>query len=142
MGYRDLFSSYLSNSRGVCILLNNNFEFKIHNDWCDNNGNTIAVDISIEKERYTLINIYGPNQDDPEFYNWIKQVIIDFNNTRCIICADFNLVLDPDKDSQNYININNPHARQRVLKLIEEMNLVDPYRIRICCPNSRRYTWR
>ena len=29
-GYKCYFNSYMSNSRGVCILFNNNFEFKVH----------------------------------------------------------------------------------------------------------------
>ena len=31
-----------------------------------------------------------------------------------ILVADFNMVLDPDKDCKNYVNINNPRAREKV----------------------------
>lgn len=58
----------MSNSRGVCIFFNNNFAFKIHGEKRDSGGNLLALDLSIEDNRVTLINIYGPNSDNPQFY--------------------------------------------------------------------------
>ena len=48
-GYRCIFNSYKSNSRGVCLLFNNNFEFKIHNESRDEDGNLSAVQLTILK---------------------------------------------------------------------------------------------
>ena len=67
-GYRCIFSSFRSNSRGVCILFNNNFEFKIHREKKDTDGNLLALDLTIEGNKTTLINVYGPNVDSPCFY--------------------------------------------------------------------------
>ena len=36
------------------------------------------------------------------------------------MCGDWNLVINPDLDTNNYLQINNPRARQEVLNLIEE----------------------
>lgn len=47
------FNAYLSNSRGVAVLFNNNFELKLHRDKKDNEGNTLAVDSSINENRVT-----------------------------------------------------------------------------------------
>jgi len=62
------FSSYHSNSRGVCIFLTDTFEYTIHNIRKDNNGNMIALNITIEKIKLTLINLYAPNDDNPSLF--------------------------------------------------------------------------
>ena len=66
-GYKYIFNCFSSNSRGVCILFNNNFEFKIHIERKDCKGNLLPLDMSIEENKVTLINIYGPNNANPEF---------------------------------------------------------------------------
>jgi exonuclease III len=67
------FSSYTSNARGVAILLNNNFEYVVHSSKSDDNGNFVAIDLTIKNyKRLTLLNLYGPNADSPEFYTKIK----------------------------------------------------------------------
>ena len=48
-------------------LLNNNFEYKVEKVISDINGNYIIFDINIEGKKFTLINLYGPNNDKPNF---------------------------------------------------------------------------
>ena len=52
------------------------FEFKVQNVERDDNGNRLILTIEIEGQLFTLINIYGPNKDDPEFY---KQLLLKIN---------------------------------------------------------------
>ena len=44
-----------------------------------------------------------------------------------IICGDWNFALDFDKDTSNYLHINNPRARQTVLNFIEENNFIESW---------------
>lgn len=62
-GYETYYSSFALNSRGIAIIFNNNFEFKVHEQLSDNNGNYLVLDISIEGKKITLLTIYGPNED-------------------------------------------------------------------------------
>ena len=71
-GYEVFFSSFTNSSRGVMILMNNNFEYKVERVKTDKNGNYIILDIIIQGKRITLVNLYGPNQDNPNFYTNIK----------------------------------------------------------------------
>ena len=87
-----------------------------------------------------LINIYGPNSDDPMFYKEIESLIDEENFDYNLICGDLNLVLNPDLDLHNYKNINNPRARQFILNMISEQELCDIYRQFF--PEKKRYTWR
>ena len=124
-GYRIIFSSYKSNSRGVAILFRNNFEFSIHNTYRDQNGNIILLDISISDQRLTFVNIYGPNDDSPDFYDNLKEKILKQGNSGIIVVGDWNLLLDPSIDCKNYKHINNPHARNAVLNLMTDLKLFD-----------------
>ena len=62
------FSSYTSNAKGVCILFNNNLEYKVLKSKTDGDGNFILLDLEIEAKRLPLVNIYGPNEDSPDFF--------------------------------------------------------------------------
>jgi exonuclease III len=68
-GLNCYFSSYKSNARGVAILFNNNFEYKVNQLKFDTKGNMLAIDLVINDCEIALISIYGPNTDDPTFYD-------------------------------------------------------------------------
>ena len=139
-GYKCVFNSYKSNSRGVCILFNNNFEFEIHSEKRDCDGNLLALDLTIEEHKVTLINIYGPNTDSPQFYENVRNTFLEFDNEYFILCGDFNLTLNPSLDTYNYCGINNPKARDKTLEMMEDLQLLDYYRI--LNPDKKAYTWR
>ena len=56
-GYRVIFNSFSSQSRGVAVLFRNNFELKIHSFDVDTSGNYIIIDLEIENHRLTLVTI-------------------------------------------------------------------------------------
>ena len=85
-GYEVFFSSFTNSSRGVMILMNNNFEYKVERVKTDKNGNYIILDIIIQGKRITLVNLYGPNQDNPNFYTNIKQKVSEFENDQ-VLCV-------------------------------------------------------
>ncbi|KAK3084078.1 hypothetical protein FSP39_007782 [Pinctada imbricata] len=91
------------------------------------------------KYTFLLINIYGPNNDNPDFYRKIRDLINNANTDFVILAGDFNLVIDPEKDYYNYKHINNPNARKVVLDLMEEFNLTDVWRVHN--KESKGFTW-
>ena len=137
----EVISSYgTSDSRGVSILFNNNFEYKITEIIRDNYGNYIIPNILIEqKYSITLVNIYGPNQDNPDFYRDLRQKLTDIESDYSIICGDFNLVQNFELDCDQYLRHNNPRAVNEVNILKEELNLVDPWRVYNF--EAKKYTW-
>ena len=52
-----IFNSYTSNARGVCILFSNNVEYKVHLSKTDQDGNMLILDIEIEGQKFSLVNI-------------------------------------------------------------------------------------
>ena len=57
-----------TNSRGVAILLSKDFEYKIEKISSDNSGNLIQLDLLTNNIKIKIINIYAPNNYDPEFF--------------------------------------------------------------------------
>ena len=112
-----------TNSRGVAILLNNNFEHEVIEHNGDKDGNYLQLILRCSSIKINLINIYAPNHDEPQFFSKIRD-LSEKESDYVIICGDFNLVLNPTQDSDNYTSINNPRARSYVLEIISEIDLV------------------
>ena len=112
-----------------------NSDYKIQQKIIDNNGNFIILNLDIQNQHLTLINLYGPNVDNPEFFKKISSYIDDIGNTDIIICGDYNCVINPELDYYNYKGINNAKARNEVLNLINEKFLIDAFREN--CPTTK-----
>ena len=76
--------------------------------------------------KINLINIYDLNNDEPKYFSKIRD-LSEKEFDYVIICGDFNLVLNPAQDSDNYTSINKPRARLTVLEIIRETDLVDTF---------------
>lgn len=139
-GYECFFSSFNSQSRGVAILVNNTFEFKISGTEQDLEGNLLILSCKICDKNITLVNIYGPNRDNPSFYQNLHDRMSKYENSCYIIGGDFNLILNPNIDSYNYVNLNNPNARDSVFNIISEYNLLDCWRENHM--ENLEYTWQ
>ena len=128
-----------TNSRGVAVLFNNNFEYKLLQINKDNKGNYIQLIILCSSIKINLINVYAPNQGDPNFFKTLKVLIEQAEADYDIMCGDFNLVLNPSLDSHNYANVNNPRARTELLTLLNELDMTDAFRT--FHPDRKRFTW-
>ena len=127
-------------SRGVAILFSK-LNFKIYESITDDeNGNFVILDLSVNDFWFTLTSIYGPNTDQPQFYNNIFGKIDRNGNASYMICGDFNLVIDPKKDYFNYKHINNKKSRDTLLNHISIRDLTDPFRQ--FNPDKLCYTWK
>ena len=129
-----------TNSRGVAIIIKNIFEYSIKNTITDTGGNLLLVDLQMSDFYLRIVNIYTPNNDSPFFFDKVRKYIEDSGKTYTIVCGDFNLVLDPNLDSNNYMSVNNPQSRSKVLQTIENSKLSDVFRL--LNPTAKRFTWR
>ena len=96
-----------TNSSGVPILLNNNFEYKVLSCNKDINENYLGLLSSIT---IYLLTIYGLNKDRPEFYQSIDMLPPKYDVLYNILCGYFTLVLNPEIDMYKYKKVNNPQA--------------------------------
>ncbi len=89
------FSSYSSNSRGVAILIRNPIAPVVQSLYSDPNGRFLIILISFNGLSLLLVNVYAPNNDDPDFFLELFAKIDQFNYTSLIVGGDFNAVLGP-----------------------------------------------
>ena len=100
-----------SDSRGVAVLFNNDFEYKLINEKTDALENYISLELEIDNAfTILLINIYGANLGSPQFYSNINDIICASTSDFYILCGNFNLVQEFELDCLNYKNLNNPRA--------------------------------
>ena len=44
------------------------FQYTLHSETRDPKGNFIILDISTQEQRLSLVALYGPNEDSPDFF--------------------------------------------------------------------------
>ena len=139
------FASFSSQARGVAILFKKDLPVHINEDsiYKDPSGNFIVLNFLYESYTMTLGCIYGPNQDEPEFYRNIVfpkleefQVESDFT----VIGGDWNVSLNQEMDTFGYSSVNNEKARNTIHELMETNGLIDIFRE--LNPKTKRFTWR
>ena len=131
------------NSRGVAILTSPGAPVIIHSAVSDDGGNYVIINVEFDGYfRCNLVVLYGPNEDRPSFFRDLFKKVSDLENNQypVIYVGDWNLVIDPEKDTKFYRSVGNISARRAVLNEIENESLVDIWREQH--PNLRRYTWK
>ena len=127
-----------SNSRGTTIILRPSLSFDIISEHSSNDGNLVMVVIKVNNNILTLMNVYGPNDDTPSFYNNMDSLLQQVPQENVIIGGDFNFVIDRSKDS-NYEHDNNICAKNVFRDIAKKYSLIDTWRR--LHPHDREYTW-
>jgi len=135
-----IFSHGESNARGVCICFNKNLNYNIIAQKRDKWGRIIVLDIQIGEIRMTLANLYAPNDDLPEFFNQVFEMIREFDNEYIVLGGDFNLVFNVDIDKKGGRPVTHEKSKLCLLGWMEELDLVDIWRKKN--PSKFKYTWR
>lgn len=133
------FSSYKSNSRGVAILFKDTFSYKIHSSIIDKDGRYVILDMSIKDKRFSLVGLYGPNEDNPTFFRNLKDEIDEIGNVSIIAGGDWNVVLDYEVDCKNYVQRNNQKSNEMIHEVKEYFNLEDVWRINN--HRKKKFSW-
>ena len=132
------FSSFSSNSRGAAILIRNSVSVKVNSVIEDPNGRYLILSALLNDISMTLVNLYGPNQDDPDFLLGVFGEIDKLNSSSLIVGGDFNTVistLDYQRSKQHHSNIK---SSEMLSVLMDEFGLCDIWRY--FHPTLRKYT--
>ena len=131
------FASFSSNSRGVAILVRNSINMKVKATFKDPNGRFIILNATVNDLPLTFVNVYGPNNDDPDFFLELFAEIDKFDSF-LIVGGDFNAVtddLDYQGSRQHHSNVK---SKEMLCLLIEEYGLCDVWRS--FHPGLKKYT--
>ena len=138
-GGKAFFSGNSSNSTGIGILFNSDVTFTLLEYKEIISGRLQVLKINISEIDIVLINIYGPNKDDLNFFNTVETVIKQYENETLIIGGDFNSILDQDKDKRNGRKETNKQNREKINRLINEYELNDIWRV--FNNDTEHFTW-
>ena len=138
-GYRGYFTNFGTQSRGVGILINNTFEYELHNVVKDAEGRFLILNLTISNIKLTIAGIYGPNADTPDFFAEIQKQVELIGNTSMIIVGDYNVVQNYNLDTHGEKHQNNPKAQSKVEEICQELDLFDIWRNKN--PRKKCYTW-
>ena len=92
---------------GVAILINERNDITICNSFSDTHGHAIGLVYEEANEKFILLNIYAPNEDDPQFFVEALQLMNEYEGKR-IVVGDFNLALDVKLDRTEGSSKNSP----------------------------------
>ena len=68
-------SGHHTNKQGITFLIKNNSNIKVSNFKDVIPGRLASLDITIHETQITLINVYGPNLDESNFYKTLHTII-------------------------------------------------------------------
>ena len=122
-----------------CLMLsrNNNVEFSEIES--DNEGRYIIVNCKFNSRELVLINVYAPNNDQPEFFSEIGTKLETRGNPQILWIGDFNLVLDPKLDRFENVMYNR-YSHEQLFCIMNKWSLVDIWRSRN--PTTRLFSWK
>ena len=121
---------------GVAILISHKIDLKIKKIIRDKERHYIMSKGSIQEEDITVVNIYAPNIEAPQY---IRQILTDIKgdtDSNTIIVGDLNTPLTPkDRSSKQKIS----KDTQVLNDTLDEMDFTDIFRT--FHPNAEKYTF-
>ena len=93
---------------GVAILISDKIGFKIKNVTIDKEGHYVMIKGSIQEEDITIINIYAPNLEAPQYIRQLLTALKEEIDSNTVIVGDFNTSLTPMEDRKS-TRLNSSH---------------------------------
>lgn len=104
------FSSFTSNSRGVCILINKRLPFTLESCIKDKAGRYVMIKGCLFGENISILNISAPPGHPPDLITKAFSELLELDCAQSIAGGDLNCILDPGIDRLPGEN-NNPPKR-------------------------------
>ena len=124
-------------SAGVSILFWQNHAFAPRILYPDNCGKTLIVVITYQDKEYVIVNIYGPNEEEPVFFADLYRQLFEMDQSNVIIGGDLNMTLSPlDKLGGQSTPLS---VKAEVFTSLTESEYLDTFRL--LHPDKRIFTW-
>ena len=125
-GWKKIFHTNRDQKKaGVAILISDKIDLEIKALKRDKEGHYIMIKGSIQEEDITIINIYAPNIETPQY---VRQMLTRMKreiNSNTIILGDFNTPLTPmDRSVKQKIS----KESQTLNDTMDQLDLIDIYR--------------
>jgi exonuclease III len=125
-------------------LIKNDLNFSVLDRWEEEEENALLLKVDIQGEIFTIGSIYGPNELNDNFFNRVKDKLIEWGCVKTVLGGDWNCLFSTEPVQYNIdcINMANcPNARNSVTlnDISSEIGLFDPYRY--LYPDRRDYSY-
>ena len=90
----------------------------------DTEGRYLCCSITTDEQKMTLCNVYGPNNDDLEYWNMVAEKMNNLETDHIIMGGDFNFVTNDALDSRNCAPSHHK-SKELVNHLCEDAELID-----------------
>jgi exonuclease III len=140
IGFNNLFSPRYDmihhskkSKRGVGILISRTLQYTVLKEYRDTNNNVLAVKLNTCDTNIILISVYGPNNNDFEFFSFIRKVLSENTDSPAICGGDWNATYCTEAGELNLdtFNMQNPPSITRsgwLAGICNDFNLFDPFR--------------
>ena len=133
-------SEYGVRSRGAAILIRKGVPFTPINTIPDDKDRFIIVTGKLYGNLVALVNLYGPNWDNPQFFSSLIGKLPDLNSHLLILGGDFNCTLQPALDKSNPKQSRNiSKSSSLILSFMQSYRLYDPWRH--TNPSARQFSF-
>jgi len=141
--YNLIFNSKHS-SRGVGILTKSTLDVSVAELASDEEGNLLAVKITLRGSDFLLVSVYGPNSTSPGFFARLQKILSDNKHLPLIVGGDWNctfsrLGIENNIDILNMKGLPNLRHSELVGEYCKKYDLCDPFRCFF--PTSREFTY-
>ena len=133
-----IFSNGTSSKRGVAILFKSSCNLTPSDTLKDDQGRYIITNIPMVDHSITIINLYGPNEDSPTFFQNIISHLENTETCKYIIGGDWNVTQTHELDRFGSKTNHGQKSRDLIHAWMDEVSLTDIWRLKN--PNVRRYT--
>ena len=89
-GNYDLYVNSTKGERGVITMIKKNLCYKVYRIFKSKCENIIILDLHINNERMLIINCYGPNNRNNDFFPILKQKVESIGISKFVLLGDLN----------------------------------------------------
>lgn len=115
--------------KGVAVLIHRSLQFCIDSHFKDKDGRYVLINGSINGVSLSLLNVYAPNENCPQFMKSIFDLVLDKAKGALLIGGDFNSALNPILDKKPSQSLAHITTSSKALKnRCEELGLIDVWR--------------
>lgn len=133
------FNHGLSNSRGVAVLLPKRSPIKIEEISTELEGRLLILQLQIGEIQFVAANLYGPNEDNDQFFAQAFELIEACDDPNIMLCGDFNIAINARLDTNSRLD-NHKKKRKALLDYMDMRELGDTWRVKN--PNKFQYSWK
>lgn len=121
-------SGFNNKARGTAILINKNTQFKPSNIISDPNGRYVIVPGILYNSQVTLVSVYAPNWDNPDFFTTLFSKLPDLNLYQLIMGGDFNCILNTVLDRSSPKSTLQSQSSKTINSFLELCGITDIWR--------------